>query len=139
MRCEIVTTQLSDNRWKHQCRVCKRKPIVSSSPNLFPPQCTGSRNGHVPEQAVTPSVMQRVLSASRAVTRWIAAGSPTRKPEEIDRIYTQICLPCQHQQDGLCTLCGCYLGNSERVLANKIRMGTESCPASPPKWKAEVE
>jgi hypothetical protein len=68
-----------------------------------------------------------------ALTRWTAAGFPTRTPAEVARIEAEHCRPCTpHYRDGRCTKCGCRVNTSSLAVANKIAMATEHCPAG--KW-----
>lgn len=75
---------------------------------------------------------------SKAVARWVAAGSPGRSQQEIDEVLT-ICRACDKFTDEgrpRCKLCGCSVNNKPDGLRNKIAMATESCPMKPPKWTA---
>lgn len=89
----------------------------------------------------TPSIARRALSFVSAEARWIAAGKPERSPERVAEIYA-ICRECQYfapgasDDEGACRICGCQLKRFGGLL-NKIRMATEGCPDSPPKWKSE--
>jgi len=72
--------------------------------------------------------------------RWEQAGKPERSDEEVQRIYEQVCKPCEHYkrlttEHGWCKLCKCSLNLGSKL--NKIRWATESCPVD--KWMAEVE
>lgn len=87
--------------------------------------------------------VRRVSRFTNAFTRWYAAGSPTRTPEQIAETFA-ICESNQCGQfkagkegAGRCGLCGCRLNLTGKV--NKIYMATESCPYDPPLWTALVE
>lgn len=84
----------------------------------------------------------QVVSYSRAVARWMAAGEPIRSPEAQAEILA-ICKACPnykpHKKPGLagsCGLCGCRLNIGAAPSRSKIAMGTESCPDKPPRWTA---
>jgi hypothetical protein len=49
-------------------------------------------------------------------------------PEILDERRSE-CVVCPHLVNDRCKLCGCY-------YATKIRLATESCPATPKKWTA---
>jgi hypothetical protein len=75
--------------------------------------------------------------------RWILAGRPMRPEAEAARIYETICAnseePCQwFTINGGCQRHGCRHG-TEQYLKERIGWATESCPASPPKWKAACQ
>lgn len=76
----------------------------------------------------------QAVSYGKAYMRWVSAGQPVRSPEEQQRILTEVCAPCQffRPNQSNCSLCGCGL----KLGTGKILLGTESCPASPPKWTA---
>ena len=75
---------------------------------------------------------------AEAIKRWHDAGRPIRSDEEVERIYTDICMNCKHFKrkkdgSGSCRACGCRLRRNKRfagvldALENKIRMATEHC------------
>ena len=73
---------------------------------------------------------------------WIKAGKPLRDDAEIERIFTEHCLPCEHfkkksEKLGVCGLCGCRL-KIQGVILNKIAWSTTYCPANPPKWTSDI-
>jgi len=74
--------------------------------------------------------------------KWQKAGKPVRSDKEIFRIFTEICSKCEHfnkksEKLGSCKVCGCYL-KPKGLSFNKIAWATTTCPASQPKWIAEV-
>jgi len=74
--------------------------------------------------------------------KWYKAGKPIRSDKEIFRIFTEICSKCEHfnkksEKLGSCKVCGCYL-KPKGLSFNKIAWATTTCPASQPKWIAEV-
>ena len=74
--------------------------------------------------------------------KWEQAGRPERSDEEVERIYKDICRPCDNYAPltskwGRCKLCNCSLNLGSTL--NKIRWATESCPDKPPRWKAKIE
>ncbi len=66
-----------------------------------------------------------------ALACWTAAGMPTRKQAEVERLEA-ICRECGHYHKGRCAKCGCCVNKSKVAVLNKIRMATESCPDG--KW-----
>ena len=75
---------------------------------------------------------------ARALKRWVGAGKPVRNDEEVARLLA-ICKACDYfDPRGKCVLCGCYVNVGKNAAFNKLRMATESCPADPPRWDAEV-
>lgn len=74
---------------------------------------------------------------------WKTAGKPYRSEEEIGRIFTEHCSPCEYfikhsDKLGNCDICGCFLKVKSKSF-NKIAWATTNCPATPPKWTAEIE
>ena len=85
-----------------------------------------------------PPITIRVAAYACAVTKWIAAGRPTRSQERIDAILAANCEPCEHFSGTACKLCGCRINKSPEAWRNKLAMATEACPLDPPKWEAET-
>jgi hypothetical protein len=81
-------------------------------------------------------MLDKIKRYKHARSRWIAAGKPVRPPEEIQRIYDELCVVCPNFNKDWCRLCGCRLKRRGIADFNKIAMATESCPDNPPKWKA---
>ena len=77
---------------------------------------------------------------SQALRRWIAAGRPVRSDHRVQAIFETCCQPCEHFDANrqVCKLCGCRVRPSGSALANKLKLATERCPASPPKWTEEL-
>ena len=80
----------------------------------------------------------KAVKVGGALAKWVAAGSPVRSQEEIDRLFA-ICSGCEHfkakdDNDGACNICGCAV--RKYGIRNKLLWATESCPAG--KWTAEV-
>lgn len=83
-----------------------------------------------------PSLRRQIWTYSKAVARWVAAGSPARSQTEIDAALA-ICKACEHYAEKKkphCRVCGCQLNTAPDGLVNKIAMATEHCPLTPPKW-----
>lgn len=80
----------------------------------------------------TRSIGEKILSFGLAYFNWLKQGSPSRTPEQIEQIYDTLCKPCEFFKDDTCTICGCAI--KKVGLVNKIKMVTEHCPLSPPKW-----
>ncbi len=95
-------------------------------------RCPGTDAQHPP----APSLVRRAWNYAAAVSRWIAAGRPTRTPEQIaERLAT--CQACPHFNAArrTCRKCGCCVSVIADALANKLAMGTEVCPDDPPRWR----
>lgn len=76
------------------------------------------------EEKREPTNASKIAEAAKAMSKWIAAGRPTRTTNELAVVNT-ICDGCEHKQGSKCGFCGCY-------LAPKTRMATEHCPLE--KW-----
>jgi len=81
-----------------------------------------------------PGVVRKAASYTKAVAKHAASGFKKRSPEEIERIYTTICEPCEfyNPEEGGCRVCGCRVGRGKRALFNKIAMASQHCPKG--KW-----
>jgi hypothetical protein len=73
---------------------------------------------------------ERIGKYAKAVARWVEAGRPVRDWPEVERIFDEVCKPCEKfdPKRGSCQGCGCKVNRDGRALKNKIRMATESCP-----------
>lgn len=76
----------------------------------------------------------RAERLSRAALKWMQAGRPVRIETEVARIYSEACKPCQHFHRNGCGICDCPTRSHGPALRNKIRMQTEHCPLSDPRW-----
>lgn len=87
------------------------------------------------EETGDPTIIDKMGHYGLALGRWILSGFTTRSKEEVARIYTECCLPCeQHDQEAdACKLCGCNVRVEGMALLNMIAMATEKCPKG--KWK----
>lgn len=74
-----------------------------------------------------PHLSRRLVYYGEAVSRWIAAGQPTRTDEDVQTILA-ICLACDKFTGKKCLMCGCRINDKEGGLFNKARMATEHCP-----------
>lgn len=123
-------------RHRALCRVQSDKPI-SGTARLIKAAGTASH-----PRPGRPSLLRRAATFAAAELRWIAAGRPVRSVERVAELFT-VCKACEHFQlgardgEGKCRLCGCQLRRAGGLL-NKIQMATESCPAQPPRWTAEI-
>jgi hypothetical protein len=72
---------------------------------------------------------------TRALSRWIKAGRPTRSEAEIKQIFETFCQPCEGYNGGQCRYCGCRVNQKTAAPLNKIAMATEDCPLQ--KWGRE--
>lgn len=78
----------------------------------------------------------RAVRYADELTRWNAAGRPTRSEEEVERIYKTHCEPCRYRDGNTCAICRCRIGTGKNPLFNKIKMATTRCPAG--FWDAET-
>jgi len=97
-----------------------------------------NESAHLPQDILSKT--QRYLHER---DMWNHAGKPLRSKIEIEHIFTEHCLPCEHFKKksntlGECNICRCRLKPSG-VVMNKIAWATTNCPATPPKWTAETE
>lgn len=98
-----------------------RAPLDPTAPK---PCCDGQRY---------PSIATQAVTAARAAARFAASGFALTSDVEI-RQRLAICHGCDHydaSQDR-CFQCGC-------AISLKIKMASESCPLTPPKWGPGVD
>lgn len=103
--------------------VCPRCGQQCTNP-VTEPDCNGKRKA-----------LAMAGRYATALTRWAAAGFPTRSESEVHRLHA-ICQQCEHYDRDVCRLCGCRCNTHGAAIVNKLRMATESCPAVPPRWTA---
>ena len=72
--------------------------------------------------------MRAVGRFALAVTKWMAAGRPTRTHEQIETLLRTHCGPCPQYVDDTCKLCACPVTIAVEPLKNKLAMATERCP-----------
>lgn len=82
------------------------------------------------------SVINKIKRFLLAKLRWQNAGSPVRPPEEILRIYNDVCVPCEEFDNDSCSECGCRIKPRGTQL-NKLAWATEECPLG--KWEATFD
>ena len=77
-----------------------------------------------------PGAAQLVANYWKAVTRWIAAGRPTRSAEDVKTIHADFCADCNwyDKESRRCKGCGCSVKPKGIAILNKIEMATEHCP-----------
>ncbi len=84
-----------------------------------------------------PSIVEQALNYGKDTLKHIANGSPYRSKTAIDVIFTELCQPCEHFEQGpvfdygRCKECGCLLKRTGRQR-NKIARATSKCPIG--KW-----
>ena len=81
--------------------------------------------------------VERAKNFINAAARWVAAGMPTRTPEATNKLHENKCKPCEHFQNDACKLCGCPVSRAGN-WRNKLAWATEGCPATPPRFEADV-
>ncbi len=77
-----------------------------------------------------PSILSKIPHYGVALFRYAASGFKTRSKEEVARIYTEHCRPCERfdAEADACTICGCNVRVEGMAIRNKAAMATESCP-----------
>lgn len=120
----------TDRGWpRFRCRACHLAvTICSGEPAVMlagMAECRGLPEASLPQ--FRPR--RRIRRYVSAVSAWIAAGRPVRIPKEVAKIYDESCRPCPDFKADSCRICGCRVRRNGKALANKIRMGTEHCPA----------
>lgn len=77
-----------------------------------------------------PSLPKRALTYAKAVTSWVAAGSPERTEMEVADIYNTFCKVCPwlDKEKQACKGCGCKVSTSSVAVFNKIKMASQHCP-----------
>ncbi len=83
------------------------------------------------QENTKPSMYARLTSGITGVAKALA-GVDAASPE-IEGLRLSKCEPCEHNQPGVlgryCHLCGCYIDL-------KVKVASEQCPDTPPRWKA---
>lgn len=81
-----------------------------------------------------PTILDKIGHYGMALARYAASGFKTRSKEEVARIYTEHCQPCEHrdQEADACRICGCNVRTEGMALIKKLAMGSERCPKG--KW-----
>lgn len=81
-------------------------------------------------KTATPNLLDKVVSYSKAVRKWVAAGRPERTQEEVQQIYDEHCSKCSmfDRKKNVCNSCGCPANTDQPPLRNKLKMATEACP-----------
>lgn len=76
---------------------------------------------------------KHALRYAAALTRWTAAGRPTRTDEEV-AVIVKLCEDCKHYKsdEKRCKICGCKINTSMLPIINKSRMGNTHCDKK--KW-----
>lgn len=82
------------------------------------------------EKMATPNLLEKVVSYSAAVRKWVAAGRPERTQEEIESIFNEHCNRCEmfDKVKKICNSCGCPSNTDQPAIRNKLKMATEACP-----------
>jgi len=94
--------------------------------------------------------VQKMFNISVEALRWHVHKKPERSKEEVERIFN-ICEECEEfnrytEDDGQCGICHCPLKKHltdiivpiAGIPANKIQLGTTTCPLKEPKWEREI-
>mgnify|MGYP003139556758 FL=1 len=83
------------------------------------------------------NILNKALNYGKDTAAWVVGGIPYRSKTAIDVIFTEVCQPCEHFQQGpvfdygTCKKCGCPLKRAGR-RGNKIARATSKCPEG--KW-----
>ena len=93
------------------------------------PDCRGPFGEPKRVYVSPPGMIHKAWSYTKALARWRKSGKPVRSDEEVERIYSEICVPCPliNPTKTSCNQCGCRVAADGSALANKIRMATETC------------
>lgn len=134
--CQFV--EVRPGQWK--CIHCKRPTphgrhydeaphrMCRNAPDLKPAA------ERLAEKTGDPSIVDNVVSYGMALGQWIASGFKCRTDEEVRRIYTEHCLPCEKRDpevDGCRAYSTC--GKTDGMtLRSRSKMATEACPLE--KW-----
>ncbi len=80
------------------------------------------------------AMIAKGLHYYRALRYWNKSGRPKRGKQEIERIFNEICVPCEHfnEERSSCYKCGCKVSAKNNPLINMIAMATKHCPLE--KW-----
>ncbi|GEM_PF-2380713 len=121
MICDLEPIAPTDYR----CRVCGREYRGITHPPLRV-ACKGLAPADSPP---LPGIIKRAGRYTKAVSKWIAAGRPTRTQEEIDERLA-VCQKCPfyNAKHKACSECGCNVNSQAEGLSNKLAMATEQCP-----------
>ncbi len=120
-----------DGLW--QCAQCDYvyklaadKPPVRNCPNAPDLKPAAER---LAAETGDPSILEKMAHYAVAIARWMAAGCPVRSPDEVERIYTEYCLPCERwdPEADACGICGCGVHAKGWAVRNLIAMLTERC------------
>jgi hypothetical protein len=98
-----------------------------------------------------PGFMKKVAGFTVAFAKWRAAGYPRRSPGWVRELFQTHCQggdgpACEwYNADektplgdvGVCTRCGCHVGEDAENMMNKLVMPTNACPIG--KFPADVE
>jgi len=140
VECEYKATDptITGHRREYVCGTCGHRRWSAYAGHQLHRRCGP------PGQPATawrpPDDGSKIRRYAKAVKKWITAGRPVRPPEEVARIFDQICVPCENfNVAGSCNLCGCKVRRNGAALMNKLAMATTNCPADPPKWTATAE
>jgi hypothetical protein len=113
------------------CKFVDCKCIVCGAPKINPIQLCGSWSH--PEPSQFPGgvpFLEKAKNFAAATVQHVAAGMPMASDEEIVRRH-DICLTCEHLQDGACNLCGCPVSRVAGYVS-KLSWADQECPAG--KW-----
>lgn len=120
---------------KTQCRLCWLYLNDPAYEALF-----ANRNKVPAPPENVPGIIQKAITYTAAMAKWMAAGKPVRDPFEVAKVYDTVCSVCPRFQTsvmpniGSCGLCGCRIARQGPAELNKLAMATEHCPDLNPKW-----
>lgn len=77
-----------------------------------------------------PPMSMQMWTYKEALIRWAKAGRPKRTQEEVERIHSTLCKPCEwyDAEQERCRGCGCKVTTGGLAIFNKLKMATEKCP-----------
>lgn len=124
---EPVTTQeLLDVTDAEVLEMVKEAGMNIDDLNLDQPHTFGS--GEAPPNY--PPLSMQMWTYKEALIKWVKAGRPKRTQEEVEKIHSEHCVPCEwyDAEQKRCKGCGCTVSVGSLAVFNKLKMKTEHCP-----------
>jgi hypothetical protein len=113
------------------CDLAAKSPPVEIELRHICARSKLSLSPRAPDASVPPLATQIVYAAGALgrVVSAVATGQAVKVSQEVLDKRRGACETCENMLGDRCKLCGCW-------YQTKIRLATESCPMSPPKWTA---
>ena len=130
--CGWIYPRKSDKAPRRNCHALKAPPTAEQIAEQIAERARQQAEAHDAGTALgwKPAHITRWAGA---LTRWIAAGRPTRDDDEVGVILIT-CEACTHYRaaERRCGVCGCMVSSGGMAIFNKARLSTERCPKD--KW-----